>query len=66
MQYVKGKTARKLLMEYKKLSKRYWGQHFWARGYFVATVGEISDKLIREYIENQEKHHQEGDEFKIG
>ena len=64
MQYIKGKTSRKLQMEYKSLAKRYWGQHLWARGYFVASVGEIDDKLIREYIEDQSKHHHD-DSFTV-
>jgi putative transposase len=50
MQYVKGKTSRKLLMEFKHLNKLYWGRHFWARGYFVATSGNVTDEVIREYI----------------
>ncbi len=61
----KGKTSRKLQMEFNALKKRYWGQHLWARGFFSATVGEISDKLIRDYIESQDKHHHD-DHFSIG
>lgn len=34
---VKGKTSRKLLSEYRKLSKQFWGRHLWARGYFAAS-----------------------------
>jgi len=64
VQYIKGKTSRKLLMEFPRLKKRYWGQHLWARGYFVATVGEISDKLIRDYIDSQGKNHHQ-DDFKV-
>lgn len=60
----KGKTSRKLQMEYNNLKKRYWGQHLWARGFFSATVGEINDKLIKEYIESQDKHHH-NDNFSI-
>ncbi|QQK74612.1 IS200/IS605 family transposase [Salicibibacter cibarius] len=33
--------------------KRYWGQHLWARGYFCATVGNVTEEIIRNYIENQ-------------
>lgn len=64
MQHIKGKTSRKLQTEYSDLKRRYWGRHIWARGYFSATVGEISDKIIRDYIENQEKHHQQ-DNFDV-
>ena len=39
MQYIKGKTSRKMMMEFKHIQKQFWGRHFWARGYFVSTVG---------------------------
>jgi len=54
VQYLKGNTSHKLLMEYKELNKQYWGRHLWARGYFVATTGNITDEVIMEYIKNQE------------
>ena len=54
MQYLKGSTSHKLLMEYKELNKQYWGRHLWARGYFAATTGNITDEIIMEYIRNQE------------
>jgi putative transposase len=41
VQYIKGYTSIKLLMEYKELNKQFWGQHLWARGYFVASSGII-------------------------
>ena len=37
-------------MEDKNLQKQYWGQHLWARGYFVASSGNITDEMIKEYI----------------
>jgi putative transposase len=37
VQFLKGKSSHKLLQEYPELKKRYWGQHLWARGYWVAT-----------------------------
>ncbi len=39
VQYIKGRSSRKLQQEFEELRKRYWGQHLWARGYFCATVG---------------------------
>jgi putative transposase len=54
MQYMKGKSSRKLLDEYKNLRKRYWGQHLWARGYFAVTVGDLNSEEVQRYIENQE------------
>ena len=64
MQSVKGKTSRKLLMEYKRLSRAFWGQHMWARGYFVASSGNVTDEVILRYIEEQGKEPPDGD-FKI-
>ena len=54
LQYLKGKTGRKLLMEYSHLRKRYWGQHLWARGYFAVTVGNVNEVEVQKYLEEQE------------
>ena len=54
MQYIKGKTSRKLLMEFRHLQKMFWGRHLWARGYFVASSGNVTDEVIMEYIRQQE------------
>ena len=61
MQYIKGKSGRKLLQEFEQLKKRYWGQHVWSRGYFAVTVGNLNDKQVQEYIENQSLHNKEDD-----
>ena len=53
VQYLKGKSTHKLLTEYSKLRKRYWGQHLWARGYWVATSGNVTDEVWKEYIKSQ-------------
>ena len=53
VQYIKGRSSRRLQDEFPELRKRYWGQHLWARGYFCATVGAVDEKTIREYIESQ-------------
>ena len=52
MRRVKGCTSRKLQQEFPELKKRYWGQRFWARGYFCTTSGMITDQTIMDYIEN--------------
>ena len=53
--YIKGMTSRMLRLEFAdELSKYYWKPVLWSDGYFVATVGEISDQLIRDYIASQE------------
>ena len=54
MQYVKGKSSRKLLAEFKSLQKQYWGRHLWARGYFVASSGNVTDEAIMAYIQGQD------------
>jgi putative transposase len=64
VQYVKGKSSRKLQQEYETLRKRYWGQHLWARGYFAVTTGDINIGDIQKYVEQQEEHHKT-DNFKI-
>lgn len=55
VQYLKGRSSRLLQEEFPELKKRYWGQHLWARGYFCATVGSVTEETIKEYIENQEQ-----------
>lgn len=62
---MKGKSSRKLQMEYTQLRRRYWGQHLWARGYFASSIGEINDTIIREYIDRQDEHHAD-DTFTVG
>ena len=64
VQYIKGRSSRRLQDEFSELRKRYWGQHLWARGYFCATVGAVDEKTIQEYIENQ-KWDQDDQGFKI-
>ena len=64
MQYIKGKSSRKIMSEFKTVSKMYWGSHFWARGYFVVSSGTITDEMIMEYIEKQDLEDKDGD-FKI-
>ncbi len=65
-QYLKGKTSRKLLQEDKQLSKMYWGQHLWARGYFAVSSGTITDEAIMEYIKHQDEDcEKRGDGFTV-
>ena len=53
VQFIKGRSSRKLQEEFPELRKRYWGQHLWARGYFCASVGAVDQQTIQQYIENQ-------------
>ena len=51
---VKGRTAIRILNKFRKLKERpYWGNHFWARGYCVDTVG-LDTEMIRKYVKYQE------------
>lgn len=53
--FLKGKLAIKVFKSYPKLRRKpYWGNHFWARGYFVSTVG-LNEDMIRRYVRYQEE-----------
>src|SRR5437660_4143982 len=52
--FIKGKSAIHLARTYGERKRNFVGQHFWARGYFVSTVGR-DEETIREYIRNQEQ-----------
>ena len=52
MRRIKGRTASKLLEEFPSIKKRYWGHHFWARGFFCATSGEVTNEIIKSYLEH--------------
>ena len=58
---IKGKTSRKMLMEYRSLSRAFWGRHLWARGYFAASSGNVTDEVIINYIEQQSQEPPDGD-----
>jgi len=59
----KGRSSRKVQQEFPELRKKYWGRHFWARGYFSATSGNVTDEIINEYINNHsDAHRQNGEE----
>ena len=52
MRRVKGRCSSKLFDEFPHIKKRYWGRHFWARGYFCATVGQMTEDMIKEYLQH--------------
>ena len=51
MRRIKGRTSSKLFEEFSHLKKRYWGRHFWARGYFCTTSGVVNEDTILQYID---------------
>ena len=65
LQRVKGTTSRKLQQEFSQLKKRYWGQHLWARGYYVVSSGNVTDEMWLEYINNQEQEEVDFGEFYV-
>ena len=52
MRKAKGRSSRKIQMEYPELRNRYWGRRFWGRGYFSTTSGQITDDIILQYLES--------------
>lgn len=49
---LKGRTSRRLQQEYRELEKRYWGKHLWAIGYGAWSTGNISERMVEEYLEH--------------
>ncbi len=62
--YIKGKSAIHLARTYGERRRNFVGEHFWARGYFVSTVGRDEEK-IREYIRAQEEEDQRLDQLRM-
>lgn len=62
---VKGQTAIKIFKQFKQLRKKpYWGNHFWARGYCVDTVG-LDAEMIKKYVRHQEKQERQQEQLKL-
>jgi putative transposase len=51
---IKGATSRKLRKEYCDIEEFVWGNNFWARGYFVETIGSKTERAVKEYIKNNQ------------
>ena len=62
--YIKGKSAIHIARTYSGRKRNFVGQHFWARGYFVSTVGR-DEEVIREYIRHQEDHDRRIDQLDL-
>ena len=60
--YLKGKSAIHIAREFAGRKRNFVGQHFWARGYFVSTVGR-DEGVIREYIREHEQEDQRQDQL---
>jgi len=62
--YIKGKSAIHIARTAGGRQRNFTGEHFWARGYFVSTVGR-DEKMIREYIQRQEQEDRRLDQMKM-
>jgi putative transposase len=60
MQRIKGRSSRRIQIEFPDLRKRYWGRRFWARGYFSTTSGNVTDDIILQYLELHSKRNPTG------
>ena len=56
MSYLKGKSALMLFDRHPEYRAKRGDKHFWARGYYVSTVGNVNEETIRNYIRNQEEY----------
>jgi putative transposase len=63
--YIKGKSAIHLARVYGERKRNFVGQHFWARGYFVSTVGR-DEEAVRRYIRHQEQEDQRLEQLNLG
>ena len=62
--YIKGKSAIHIARTFMERKRNFVGQHFWARGYFVSTVGR-DEELIRRYIRHQESEDKRIDQLRL-
>ena len=63
--FIKGKSAIHIARVYAGRRRNFVGQHFWARGYWVSTVGK-NEAAVRQYIQNQEKEDQRLEQLELG
>ena len=63
VQRLKGKSSHTVLNEFTHLRKTFWGRHVWARGYFCCSSGNVTDEVIKEYIEQQ--RNEEDQDFRV-
>ena len=62
--FIKGKSAIHLARVYGERKRNFVGQHFWARGYYVSTVGR-DETVILDYIRNQEQEDKRLDQINL-
>jgi len=62
--FLKGKSAIKMFEQHTQLRQRYWGRHFWARGYCVSTVG-LEEERIKKYVRWQLLKDRKAEQMKL-
>ena len=62
--FLKGKSAIKMFDMHPELKRRYWGRHFWAKGYCVSTVG-LDEEEIKKYVKSQLNKDKNIDQLKL-
>jgi putative transposase len=65
MNAIKGKSSNRLMRDFRTLNRTFWGRHLWARGYFCATSGNVTDEVIARYIEQQDAEPPDDVDFKV-
>ncbi|WGH74352.1 IS200/IS605 family transposase [Tenacibaculum tangerinum] len=60
---LKGHSSRKLQEKFPELRNRYWGRHFWAIVFRCWSIGNITDKMVNEYLEHHRKSTNDNDNF---
>jgi putative transposase len=63
--YIKGKSAIQIARQFGGRRRNFTGENFWARGYFVSTVG-LDEEMVKAYIRNQETEDERYDQMKFG
>ena len=62
---LKGRSSRLLQREYTELQRRYWGKHFWAIGYGAWSTGNVTEKMIQEYLKRHKTTANDREKFKL-
>jgi putative transposase len=62
--YIKGKSAIQIARQFGGRQRNFTGENFWARGYFVSTVG-LDEAMVRAYIRDQEKEDERYEQMKL-
>lgn len=63
--FIKGKSAITIARHFGGRQRNFTGEVFWARGYFVSTVG-LDEEMVRAYIRHQEQEDERYDQMKLG